>query len=205
MIKKDFSRAGWLRGGYDRSEVLSFLAQVERTLKGQQSDPKKVITAEKVAEIKFSYKLGGFDEQEVDAELDRLIDVLRGLESEREREASREPSELGEEARGAARETPAAIPAPASSAPARGDAVPEAPGPENRDGSEDASSGVAHVTAPHPDDPLYAPLAHEESPSPASASSPDGEPLAVDPEYADFGTAEAVERILRSMTSSKEQ
>lgn len=44
MIRTDFSRSIW-RMGYDVSEVASFLADVEHTITGAQTDPEKVITA----------------------------------------------------------------------------------------------------------------------------------------------------------------
>ena len=44
MIRTDFSRS-FLRMGYDVSEVLTFLGDVERTLTGQETDPEKVVTA----------------------------------------------------------------------------------------------------------------------------------------------------------------
>lgn len=42
MIRKDFSRS-FLRMGYDASEVLSFLVDIERTITGEETDPEKVI------------------------------------------------------------------------------------------------------------------------------------------------------------------
>ena len=120
--------------GYDVSEVLTFLADVERTLTGQETDPEKVVTAQKALDVEFSTKLRGFNDEEVDAEIDRLIEILR--HAERRRVARRENS---------------------------------------------AGSDVHDVTLP--------------ATEPTTASS----------EYADFGTPEAVEQILRSMTQEKEQ
>ena len=133
MIRTDFSRS-FLRMGYDVSEVLTFLADVERTLTGEEPDPEKVVTAQKALDVEFSAKLRGFNDEEVDAEIDRLIEVLR--HAERRRAAHRENS---------------------------------------------AGSDVDAETLP--------------AAEPTTASS----------EYADFGTPEAVEQILRSMTQEKEQ
>ena len=133
MIRTDFSRS-FLRMGYDVSEVLTFLGDVERTLTGQETDPEKVVTAQKALDVEFSAKLRGFNDEEVDAEIDRLIEMLR--HAERRRAAQHENS---------------------------------------------AGSDVDAATLPGAD--------------PTTASF----------EYADFGTPEAVEQILRSMTQEKEQ
>ncbi len=133
MIRTDFSRS-FLRMGYDVSEVLTFLADVERTLTGQETDPERVVTAQKALDVEFSTKLRGFNDEEVDAEIDRLIEILR--HAERRRVARRENS---------------------------------------------VGSDVDAATLP--------------AAEPTTASS----------EYADFGTPEAVEQILRSMTQEKEQ
>ena len=132
MIRTDFSRS-FLSMGYDVSEVLTFLADVERTLTGEETDPERVVTAQKALDIEFSVKLRGFNDEEVDAEIDRLIEMLR--DAERRRVARRENS-----------------------------------------AGNDVHAGA---------------LAGAE---PTTASS----------EYADFGTPEAVEKILRSMTQEKE-
>ena len=133
MIRTDFSRS-FFRMGYDVSEVRTFLADVERTLTGEETDPERVVTAQKALDIEFSVKLRGFNDEEVDAEIDRLIEMLR--DAERGRVARRESS---------------------------------------------AGSDVHAETLP--------------AAEPTTASS----------EYADFGTPEAVEQILRSMTQEKEQ
>ena len=133
MIRTDFSRS-FLRMGYDVSEVLTFLADVERTLTGEETDPERVVTAQKALDVEFSTKLRGFHDEEVDAEIDRLIEILR--HAERRRVARRENS---------------------------------------------VGSDVDAATLP--------------AAEPTTASS----------EYADFGTPEAVEQILRSMTQEKEQ
>ena len=133
MIRTDFSRS-FLRMGYEVSEVLTFLADVERTLTGEETDPERVVTAQKALDVEFSTKLRGFNDEEVDAEIDRLIEILR--HAERRRVARRENS---------------------------------------------VGSDVDAATLP--------------AAEPTTASS----------EYADFGTPEAVEQILRSMTQEKEQ
>ena len=133
MIRTDFSRS-FMRMGYDVSEVLTFLADVERTLTGEETDPERVVTAQKARDVEFSTKLRGFNDEEVDAENDRLIEILR--HAERRRVARRENS---------------------------------------------VGSDVDAATLP--------------AAEPTTASS----------EYADFGTPEAVEQILRSMTQEKEQ
>ena len=86
MIRKDFSRS-FLRMGYDASEVLSFLVDIERTITGEETDPKKVITAQKAEDQEFSVKWRGFTDEEVDMEIDRLIQALRGLDRQREQAA----------------------------------------------------------------------------------------------------------------------
>ena len=83
MIRKEFSRS-FLRMGYDASEVLSFLVDIERTITGEETDPEKVITAQKAEDQEFSVKWRGFNDEEVDMEIDRLIQVLRGLDRQRE-------------------------------------------------------------------------------------------------------------------------
>ena len=119
MITTDFSRT-FLREGYDMSEVRAFLADVERTIKGQVSEADQIVTAQKAEEIEFSVKFRGFNMDQVDAEIERLIGVLRGLDREREWAAQHE-DEVGE---GAA-DVRADEPAPASSTEAR--SAPEAP------------------------------------------------------------------------------
>ena len=132
MIRTEFSRS-FLRMGYDANEVLTFLADVERTLTGQETDPDRVVTAQKALDVEFSVKLRGFNDEEVDAEIDRLIEMLR--HAERRRAAQHENS---------------------------------------------AGSDVDTATLPG------------------------AEPTTASSEYADFGTPEAVDQILRSMTQEKE-
>ena len=119
--------------GYDANEVLTFLADVERTLMGEETDPDRVVTAQKALDVEFSLKLRGFNDEEVDAEIDRLIEMLR--HAERRRVTQR----------------------------------------ENSAGSDVHAARLPGV-----------------EPTPASS------------EYADFGTPEAVDQILRSMTQDKE-
>ena len=137
MIRTDFSRSIW-RMGYDVSEVMSFLADVEQTITGAQTDSEKVITAQKATDVEFTVRLRGFDQEEVDTEIDRLIEVLRHLDDQRAQRS--------------------------------GDSV---------DGVGVSDSGQPVVT-------------------------PDTEPVEMPDEYADFGTPEAVDQILRSMTQEKE-
>ena len=137
MIRTDFSRSIW-RMGYDVSEVMSFLADVEQTITGAQTDSEKVITAQEATDVEFTVRLRGFDQEEVDTEIDRLIEVLRHLDDQRVQR--------------------------------RGDSV---------DDVGVSDSGQPVVT-------------------------PDTEPVEMSGEYADFGTPEAVDQILRSMTQEKE-
>ena len=88
MSTTDFSRT-FLREGYDMSEVRAFLADVERTIRGQASEPDQIVTARKAEEIEFSVKFRGFNMDQVDAEIDRLIGVLRELDRQREWAAER--------------------------------------------------------------------------------------------------------------------
>ena len=119
--------------GYDANEVLTFLTDVERTLTGQETDPDRVVTAQKALDVEFSVKLRGFNDEEVDAEIDRLIEMLRHAERRRATQH------------------------------------------ENSAGSDVHAARLPGV-----------------EPTPASS------------EYADFGTPEAVDQILRSMTQDKE-
>lgn len=133
MSTTDFSRT-FLREGYDMSEVLTFLADVERTMTGEETGPERNVTAQQALDVTFSVKLRGFNDEEVDAEIDRLIEMLR--HAERRRVAR----------------------------------------PENSAGS-DVHAGAL----------------------------PSTEPTTASSVYADFGTPEAVDQILRSMTQEKEQ
>ena len=137
MIRTDFSRSIW-RMGYDVSEVMSFLADVEQTITGAQTDSEKVITAQEATDVEFTVRLRGFDQEEVDTEIDRLIEVLRHLDDQRVQRSGDSVDDVGV-----------------------------------------SDSGQPVVT-------------------------PDTEPVEMPDEYADFGTPEAVDQILRSMTQEKE-
>ena len=137
MIRTDFSRSIW-RMGYDVSEVMSFLADVEQTITGAQTDSEKVITAQEATDVEFTVRLRGFDQDEVDTEIDRLIEVLRHLDDQRVQRSGDSVDDVGV-----------------------------------------SDSGQPVVT-------------------------PDTEPVEMSGEYADFGTPEAVDQILRSMTQEKE-
>ena len=137
MITTDFSRT-FLREGYDMSEVMSFLADVEQTITGAQTDSEKVITAQEATDVEFTVRLRGFDQEEVDTEIDRLIEVLRHLDDQRVQRSGDSVDDVGV-----------------------------------------SDSGQPVVT-------------------------PDTEPVEMSGEYADFGTPEAVDQILRSMTQEKE-
>ena len=185
-------------------EVLSFLADVERTITGQQEDPERIVTAQMAEDIEFSVRLRGFNEDEVDMEIDRLIQVLQGLDRQREQAAlNAEQAETAAVPVQAAPSAPVVQPAqptptpavvqmpqvPAGGAGVAGAALPERPAME--------SSAVPHASAtlPTTDEFISAP----------PVAIPDAEPMALPAEYADFGTQQAVDDILRSMTQSKEQ
>ena len=227
MRTNDFSRT-FLREGYDMSEVRAFLADVERTIRGQVSEPDEIVTARKAEEIEFSVKFRGFNMDQVDAEIDRLIGVLRGLDRDREWAAQRE-GEAGEEVSAAHAHEPApasltdsrsgpetpAIPSAASQAPAASDIWPIAP--ETR--IPRADSGDVPVS-PEPPEALVVPAPTVDASAPSAPVATDSldvdrmlDRLAADPPIqtvvdqvaAEFGTQEAVDEILRSMTQSKEQ
>ena len=236
MRTTDFSRT-FLREGYDMSEVRAFLADVERTIRGQASEPDEIVTARKAEEIEFSVKFRGFNMDQVDAEIDRLIGVLRGLDRDREWAAQRE-GEAGEEVSAAHAHEPApasltdsrsgpegtAIPPAASQAPAASDIWPIAPGTR----IPRADSGDVPVS-PEPPEALVVPAPSADASAPSAPVATDSldvdrmldrlaadlpiETVAADPPIqtvvdqvaAEFGTQEAVDEILRSMTQSKEQ
>ncbi len=243
MRTNDFSRT-FLREGYDMSEVRAFLADVERTIRGQASEPDEIVTARKAEEIEFSVKFRGFNMDQVDAEIDRLIGVLRGLDRDREWAAQRE-GEAGEEVSAAHAHEPApasltdsrsgpeapaipsavsqapAIPSAVSQAPAIPSAVSQAPAsdiwpiaPETR--IPRADSGDVPVS-PEPPEALVVPAPTVDASAPMATDSLDVDRMldrlsadppiqtVVDQVAAEFGTQEAVDEILRSMTQSKEQ
>ena len=240
MTTTDFSRT-FLREGYDMSEVRAFLADVERTIRGQTSEPDQIVTARKAEEIEFSVKFRGFDMDQVDAEIDRLIGVLRGLDRDREWAAQHE-GEAGEEVSAAHADDPApaslndsrsgpeapaippaasqapAIPSAASQAPAASDIRPIAPGTR----IPRADSGDVPVS-PKPPEALVVPAPTADAPAPVATDSLDVDRMldrlaadlpiqtvaadppiqtVVDQVAAEFGTQEAVDEILRSMTQS---
>lgn len=233
MSTTDFSRT-FLREGYDMSEVRAFLADVERTIRGQASEPDQIVTARKAEEIEFSVKFRGFNMDQVDAEIDRLIGVLRELDRQREWAAERAAaSEASAAAPDDKAETSEA--ASVSEAPVTAASVSEGPVTASSV-SEAPSQGIAAeqpgAVVPEPDhgetpdaeaDCLMPPVQVPQVPAqPASALAPllpgsesdpateqwaDDVPTAtvVDRVAASFGTQEAVDEILRSMTQSKEQ
>jgi len=219
----DFSRT-FLREGYDMSEVRAFLADVERTIRGQASEPDQIVTARKAKEIEFSVKFRGFNMDQVDAEIDRLIGVLRGLDRDREWAAQRE-GEAGEDVADVRADEPApasssdsrsgpeapAIPPAACQAPAS-DIGPIAPGTR-----EPRADSVDVPVSPQPPEAQVAPVWDVDASAPAATDSLDVDRMldrltadppiqtVVDQVAAEFGTQEAVDEILRSMTQSKEQ
>ena len=223
MSTIDFSRT-FLREGYDMSEVRAFLADVERTIRGQASEPDQIVTARKAEEIEFSVKFRGFNMDQVDAEIDRLIGVLRGLDRDREWAAQRE-GEAGEDVADVRADEPApasssdsrsgpeapAIPPAACQAPAS-DIGPIAPGTR-----EPRADSVDVPVSPQPPEAQVAPVWDVDASAPAATDSLDVDRMldrltadppiqtVVDQVAAEFGTQEAVDEILRSMTQSKEQ
>lgn len=204
--------------GYDVSEVMSFLADVERTIKGQVSEADQIVTAQKAEEIEFSVKFRGFNMDQVDAEIDRLIGVLRGLDREREWAAQHE-DEVGEEAA----DVRADEPAPASSTEAR--SAPEAPVVPPA-ASQVPTSDIRPITPETPradsgdvavsPQPPEAQVAHVWDVDATQAATDSFgvdrivDHLAADPPIQtvvdqvapEFGTQEAVDEILRSMTQN---
>ena len=233
MSTTDFSRT-FLREGYDMSEVRAFLADVERTIRGQASEPDQIVTARKAEEIEFSVKFRGFNMDQVDAEIDRLIGVLRELDRQREWAAERAaaseasaaaPDDKAETSEAASVSEGPVTDASVSEAPVTASSVSEAP-------SQGIAAEQPGAVVPEPDhgetpdaeaDCLMPPVqVPQVSAQPASALAPllpgsesdpateqwaDDVPTAtvVDRVAASFGTQEAVDEILRSMTQSKEQ
>ena len=243
MSTTDFSRT-FLREGYDMSEVRAFLADVERTIRGQASEPDQIVTARKAEEIEFSVKFRGFNMDQVDAEIDRLIGVLRELDRQREwaaeRAAASEASAAAPDDKAETSEAASVSEAPVTAAsvsegPVTAASVSEAP-VTAASVSEAPSQGIVAeqpgAVVPEPDhgetpdaeaDCLMPPVQVPQVPAqPASALAPllpgsDSDPATeqwaddvptatvVDRVAASFGTQEAVDEILRSMTQSKEQ
>lgn len=221
----EFSRT-FLREGYDMSEVRAFLADVERTLAGQATDDEHIVTAQKASEIEFSVKFRGFDMEQVDAEIDRLIGVLRGLDRAREWEGEREDDRDASADASAAGVGKLAVASAASSASVQPPSVSVQP-------PSVAGVPAPDVGVPVPDAQQAGTLAAPVSmPSRESFVVPvhssdvgaslvpgafkadrvrdalvDDSPITtvVDQVASQFGTQEAVDEILRSMTQGKEQ
>lgn len=212
MIKRDFSRT-FLREGYDMREVLSFLADVERTITGQQEDPERIVTAQMAEDIEFPVRLRGFNVDEVDQEIDRLISVLRNLDRDRQWDAERTQAATIVDPAGHAGP---AIPATASSFdPSREAAEASSTMPVGAPAAAAASVGPSDLgqadQAPSTpaQDPILggfaAPMETQDFLSAPPIVIPDAQSMDVPDDYADFGNQEAVDKILRSMTQSKEQ
>ncbi len=208
------------------SEVRAFLADVERTLAGQATDDEHIVTAQKATEIEFSVKFRGFDMEQVDAEIDRLIGVLRGLDRAREWEGEREDDREASADASAAGVGKLAVASAASSASVQPPSVSVQP-------PSVAGVPAPDVGVPVPDAQQAGTLAAPVSmPSRESFVVPvhssdvgaslvpgafkadrvrdalvDDSPITtvVDQVAAEFGTQEAVDEILRSMTQGKEQ
>lgn len=233
MSTTDFSRT-FLREGYDMSEVRAFLADVERTIRGQASEPDQIVTARKAEEIEFSVKFRGFNMDQVDAEIDRLIGVLRELDRQREWAAERAaaseasaaaPDDKAETSEAASVSEGPVTAASVSEAPVTASSVSEAPSqgivaeqpgavvPEPDHGeTPDAEADCLMPPVQVPQVPAQpasalAPLLPGSESDPATEQWADDVPTAtvVDRVAASFGTQEAVDEILRSMTQSKEQ
>lgn len=228
----EFSRT-FLREGYDMSEVRAFLADVERTLAGQATDDEHIVTAQKATEIEFSVKFRGFDMEQVDAEIDRLIGVLRGLDRAREWEGEREDDRDASADASAAGVGKLAVASAASSASVQPPSVSVQPPSASVQPPSVAGVPAPDVGVPVPDAQQAGTLAAPVSmPSRESFVVPvhssdvgaslvpgafkadrvrdalvDDSPITtvVDQVAAQFGTQEAVDEILRSMTQGKEQ
>ena len=228
----EFSRT-FLREGYDMSEVRAFLADVERTLAGQATDDEHIVTAQKATEIEFSVKFRGFDMEQVDAEIDRLIGVLRGLDRAREWEGEREDDREASADASAAGVGKLAVASAASSASVQPPSASVQPPSASVRPPSVAGVPAPDVGVPVPDAQQAGTLAAPVSmPSRESFVVPvhssdvgaslvpgafkadrvrdalvDDSPITtvVDQVAAQFGTQEAVDEILRSMTQGKEQ
>ena len=228
----EFSRT-FLREGYDMSEVRAFLADVERTLAGQATDDEHIVTAQKATEIEFSVKFRGFDMEQVDAEIDRLIGVLRGLDRAREWEGEREDDRQASADASAAGVGKLAVASAASSASVQPPSASVQPPSVSVQPPSVAGVPAPDVGVPVPDAQQAGTLAAPVSmPSRESFVVPvhssdvgaslvpgafkadrvrdalvDDSPITtvVDQVAAQFGTQEAVDEILRSMTQGKEQ
>lgn len=221
----EFSRT-FLREGYDMSEVRAFLADVERTLAGQATDDEHIVTAQKATEIEFSVKFRGFDMEQVDAEIDRLIGVLRGLDRAREWEGEREDDREASADASAAGVGKLAVASAASSAsvqpPSASVQPPSVAGVPAPDvgvpvpDAQQAGTLVAPVSMPSRESfvvPVHSsdvgaslvPGAFKADRVRDALVDDSPNTTVVDQVAAQFGTQEAVDEILRSMTQGKEQ
>ena len=221
----EFSRT-FLREGYDMSEVRAFLADVERTLAGQATDDEHIVTAQKATEIEFSVKFRGFDMEQVDAEIDRLIGVLRGLDRAREwegereddRDASADASAAGVGKLAVASAAPSASVQPPSAsvqppsvagvpAPDVGVPVPDAQQAGTLAAPVSMPSRESFVVPVHSSDVGASLVPGAFKADRVRDALVDDSPITtvVDQVAAQFGTQEAVDEILRSMTQGKEQ
>ena len=215
------------------SEVRAFLADVERTLAGQATDDEHIVTAQKATEIEFSVKFRGFDMEQVDAEIDRLIGVLRGLDRAREWEGEREDDKDASADASVAGVGKLAVASAASSASVQPPSASVQPPSVSVQPPSVAGVPAPDVGVPVPDAQQAGTLAAPVSmPSRESFVVPvhssdvgaslvpgafkadrvrdalvDDSPITtvVDQVAAQFGTQEAVDEILRSMTQGKEQ
>lgn len=215
------------------SEVRAFLADVERTLAGQATDDEHIVTAQKATEIEFSVKFRGFDMEQVDAEIDRLIGVLRGLDRAREWEGEREDDREASADASAAGVGKLAVASAASSASVQPPSASVQPPSTSVQPPSVAGVPAPDVGVPVPDaqqaGTLVAPVSMPSRESfvvPVHSSDVgaslvpgafkadrvrdalvDDSPntTVVDQVAAQFGTQEAVDEILRSMTQGKEQ
>ena len=235
----EFSRT-FLREGYDMSEVRAFLADVERTLAGQATDDEHIVTAQKATEIEFSVKFRGFDMEQVDAEIDRLIGVLRGLDRAREWEGEREDDRDASADASAAGVGKLAVASAASSASVQPPSASVQPPSASVQPPSASVQPPSVAGVPAPDVGVPVPDAQQAGTLAAPVSMPsresfvvpvhssdvgaslvpgafkadrvrdalvDDSPITtvVDQVAAQFGTQEAVDEILRSMTQGKEQ
>lgn len=235
----EFSRT-FLREGYDMSEVRAFLADVERTLAGQATDDEHIVTAQKATEIEFSVKFRGFDMEQVDAEIDRLIGVLRGLDRAREWEGEREDDREASADASAAGVGKLAVASAASSASVQPPSASVQPSSASVQPPSVSVQPPSVAGVPAPDVGVPVPDAQQAGTLAAPVSMPsresfvvpvhssdvgaslvpgafkadrvrdalvDDSPITtvVDQVAAQFGTQEAVDEILRSMTQGKEQ
>ena len=235
----EFSRT-FLREGYDMSEVRAFLADVERTLAGQATDDEHIVTAQKASEIEFSVKFRGFDMEQVDAEIDRLIGVLRGLDRAREWEGEREDDRDASADASAAGVGKLAVASAASSASVQPPSASVQPPSASVQPPSASVQPPSVAGVPAPDVGVPVPDAQQAGTLAAPVSMPsresfvvpvhssdvgaslvpgafkadrvgdalvDDSPITtvVDQVAAQFGTQEAVDEILRSMTQGKEQ